>query len=182
MPTQLLINGVIIIAVVVLVAYRQMTWRAVDPGRMWRLPLILGVVGLVVLGGQTKLQSLTGIDIAVVLVELVISLGLGALMGAIATIRPLTDDGIRLYQQAHAGDRRPSLSPVTLETRTGWLGLVLWVVLIGVRIGVDVLAGMVGSTLAASTGMILIMVAANRISRVGVILYRASKVAAPVSA
>jgi hypothetical protein len=39
---------------------------------------------------------------------------------------------------------------------------------------------MAGSHLAASTGVILLMVAANRMARVAVIVYRASKVAEPV--
>ncbi|MHA7985437.1 hypothetical protein ACX9R5_06480 [Rathayibacter sp. CAU 1779] len=176
---QLVTNAVIIVAVLVFVGYRQLTWRAVDPGRMWRMPVILGIVGLATLGGTTKPQAITGVDIAVLLVELVVSLGLGAVMGKIATIRPLTADGIRLYRDAHANDRRPSASLVTLETRTGWLGMALWVLLILVRIGMDVLAGMAGSTLAASTGVILLMVAANRLARVAVILTRASRISAP---
>ena len=60
------------------------------------------------------------------------------------------------------------------------MGLVLWVVLIAVRVGMDALAGMAGSHLAASTGVILLMVAANRIARVGVILYRAGRISEPV--
>ncbi|WP_240977274.1 hypothetical protein [Planctomonas sp. JC2975] len=176
---QLVTNVVIIIAVLVFVGYRQLTWRAIDAGRMWRMPVILGIVGLATLGGTTKPQAITGVDIAVLLVELVISLGLGALMGMMATIRPLTADGVSLYRQAHANDRRPSTSVVTLETRTGWMGMALWVVLIAVRVGVDVLAGMAGSTLAASTGVILLMVAANRLARVAVILSRASRISAP---
>lgn len=176
---QLLSNALIIVAVVVFVGYRQLTWRAIDPGRMWRLPVILGIVGLATLSGTTKLQALTGVDVAVLLIELGVSVGLGALMGAIAIIRPLSDDGVRLYREAHANDKRPSASPVTLETRTGWLGMVLWLVLIAVRVGIDVLAGMAGSALAASTGVILLMVAVNRIARVAVIMYRAGRVTTP---
>ncbi|GAB3799949.1 hypothetical protein GCM10028798_13740 [Humibacter antri] len=175
---QLLTNALIIVALVVWVGYRQLTWRAVDAGRMWRLPAILAIAGLATLGSMTNLKSLTGTDIAVLCGELVISLGLGAAMGAIARFRPLTADGVRLYREAHANDRRPSMSLVTLETRTGWFGIALWIALIAVRIGIDALAGMAGSHLAASTGVILLMVAANRLARVGVILYRAGRVPA----
>ena len=179
MTIQLVTNAIVIVVVVVFVAYRQMTWRAVDPARMWRLPLILGVVGVATLGTGTKIAHLTGVDVGVLLIELVISLGLGACMGALAIIRPLTADGIRLYREAHANDRRQGSADVTFETRTGWLGLVLWIALIAVRVGVDFLATAAGSTLAASTGVILLMVAANRIARVGVIVYRAGRIAAP---
>ncbi|GAB3392961.1 hypothetical protein GCM10027568_21170 [Humibacter soli] len=179
MSIQLVTNAIVIIALVIWVGYRQMTWRAVDPGRMWRLPAVLAIVGIITIGSMTKVSAITGVDIGVLLVEVVVSLGIGALMGAIATIRPLTDDGVRLYQQAHANDRRPGSALVTLETRTGWLGMLLWVVFIVVRVGVDFLATAAGSALAASTGVILLMVAANRIARVGVILYRANRLAAP---
>ncbi|GAB3611798.1 hypothetical protein [Humibacter ginsengisoli] len=175
---QLITNAILIVALVAFVGYRQMTWRAVDPGRMWRMPAILGIVGVVTLGSMTKMNALTGTDIAVLFGELVISLALGAAMGAIARFRPMTADGIRLYREAHANDRRPSFAPVTLETRTGWLGIALWIALIAVRIGIDALASMAGSHLAASTGVILLMVAANRLARVGVILYRAARVPA----
>jgi hypothetical protein len=177
---QLVINAILIVALVVWVGYRQMTWRAVDPSRMWRMPIVLAIAGVATIGGTTSLKALTGIDVGVLLGELVVSLGLGVAMGAIATLRPLTSDGIRLYREAHADDRRPSTSLVTVETRTGWLGIVLWIVLIAVRVGMDALAGMAGSHLAASTGVILLMVAANRMARVAVIVYRASKVAEPV--
>jgi hypothetical protein len=176
---QLLTNGLIIIVILVWVGYRQLTWRAVDAARMWRMPIILGIVGLALLATTSKAHVLTGVDIAVLLVELIVGLGLGAAMGMLATFRPMTADGIRLYREAHAGSRRP-VGDVTLQTRTGWLGIVLWIVLIAVRVGVDVLAGMAGSTLAASTGVILLMVGANRLARVAVILYRANKVAVPV--
>jgi hypothetical protein len=177
---QLVTNAILIIALVVWVGYRQLTWRAVDAGRMWRLPAILAIAGVATLGSMTNLKSLTGVDIAELLGELVVSLALGAAMGAIAIIRPLTSDGIRRYQEAHANDRRPSTSVVTLETRTGWFGIALWIALIAIRIGVDALAGMAGSHLAASTGVILLMVAANRLARVAVILYKAGRVAQPV--
>lgn len=180
MSIQLVSNAIIIVALVVFVGYRQMTWRAVDPARMWRLPIILGIVGVATLGSMTKVSQITGVDLGVLLVELVISLGLGALMGAIAIIRPLTDDGIRLYREAHVGDRRQGSANVTFETRTGWLGMVLWLVLIGMRVGIDFFASAAGSTLAASTGVILLMVAANRIARVGIIVYRTGRIAAPV--
>lgn len=177
---QLVVNAILIVALVVWVGYRQLTWRAVDPARMWRVPAVLGIVGLATLGGMTNPGALTGVDIGVLLGELVVSLALGVAMGVIATIRPLTADGIRLYRESHANDRRPITSAVTMQTRTGWFGIALWVALIAIRIGVDALAGMAGSHLAASTGVMLLMVAANRAARVGVILYRAGRVARPI--
>ncbi len=179
-PTiQLVVNVVLIVALVVWIGIRQMTWRPVDAGRMWRLPVILAVVGAVTLGGVTGPRALTGVDVSVVVVELAISLGLGAMMGAIATIRPMTPEGVRLYRESRAADRRQNPASVVLETRTGWLGMVLWLVLIGVRVGMDILASIAGSHLAAATGVILLVVAANRLARIAVILYRAGRMVEP---
>jgi hypothetical protein len=50
--------------------------------------------------------------------------------------------------------------------------MILWFVLIAVRVGMDVLASNMGDKLATSTGIILILLAANRIARVGVLAYR----------
>lgn len=39
--------------ILVWVGYRQTTWRPVDAGRMWRMPLVLGLVGVAALIGTT---------------------------------------------------------------------------------------------------------------------------------
>jgi len=181
MSIQVVVNAVLIIALVGWIAYRQLTWRPIDPGRMWRLPIILAGVGLITISGTTKVHLLTTVDISVLVIEIVISLGLGALMGAVAVIRPMSEAAVDAYaaQQRDRDRGRRPLSVVTLETRTGWFGLSLWVVLIGVRVGIDALATMAGSELAASTGVILVMVAANRLARVAVIAYRSGRVATP---
>jgi hypothetical protein len=53
--------------------------------------------------------------------------------------------------------------------------LALWIVMILVRIGIDVVATDLGSVLATTTGVILVMIAANRVARVGVLFARLQK-------
>jgi hypothetical protein len=173
---QLLLNAVLIIALLIWVGYRQMTWRPVAIARMLRMPIILGLIGVVLLVTQTKLTRITPVDVVALLIELAVSLGIGALMGALAHFRPMTNEAIAAYnnQQAARG-RAPVGAPVTLESRTGWIGMALWIVLIGVRVTIDVLATQAGSVLASATALILIMVALNRISRVGVIALRTDR-------
>jgi uncharacterized membrane protein len=176
MSIQVLGDVVIGLALVVWICYRQMTWRPLAIGRMWRLPIILGIVGVVMLTTTTKTAALTGVDIAVLLIELVVSLGIGAIMGSLATIRPMSQQAIAQYNSAQADDRRgPSI--VTMETRTGWFGAALWIVMILVRVGIDFFATEAGSVIATSTGVILIMIAANRIARVGILANRHEKLA-----
>lgn len=151
MSPQLLFNALVIILLIGYIGYRQMQWRGFEPGRIWRGPIILAVVGLGYLAYSTT--AIGTLDIAVLVLELAISVGIGALMGAIATFRPLTpEDRVR--------DPRAQWA-----SRTGGVGIILWATMIAVRIGIDVLAGMAGSHLAASTGVILLVFAANRAGR-----------------
>ncbi|MFT4216181.1 MAG: hypothetical protein QM619_03225 [Micropruina sp.] len=148
--------------ILVWVGYRQTTWRVVEP-RMWRLPLILGLVGIVSLVGSG--EHLGGIDLAALAIEIVVSAATGAWMGVLARFRPLAP--------ADATTAR-------WETRTGWWGLALWLLVVAVRVGIDIVAVQWGAQLVTSTGVILLMLAANRLIRVGVILSRTERLDAGV--
>jgi len=152
---QTLINAVVILALIAWMGYRQLTWRAVAPSAMYRTPLVLGIIGVVMLSQQPSAGSISALDIAVLAVELVISLGIGAWMGSIAHLRALAEP----VSVGRGGVAR-------VESRTGALGIVLWVSVIVVRIGIDVLAGIAGSHLASATGVIFLVLAANRAARV----------------
>lgn len=169
MTIQMLGNALLIVAAIGWIGFRQMTWRPVSLGRMWRGPAIFGIIGLVLIAQTTKPAALTALDIGVLVVELAISLGIGAWMGAIAHFR-LLPEPIDIGK-----DRR---DVATYESRTGAWGLALWVLVIVVRVGIDVLAGMAGSHLAASTGVILLMLAANRAARTAVFAQRLGRHAA----
>ncbi|HEY0248425.1 MAG TPA: hypothetical protein VGC45_09205 [Gryllotalpicola sp.] len=170
---QYLFDAVLGVAVIAWICYRQMTWRPIDPGRMWRGPLIFAVVGVIIIVTGSTSLVLGPLDIALLAAELVISLGIGAIMGAIAHFRPLTPQAIAAYEAKRAESRRPGTSgPVEYESRTGWFGLALWFVMIAVRVGLDVFAAHIGAHAVASTGVILLVLAANRVARTAVFAYR----------
>ncbi|MBE7163061.1 MAG: hypothetical protein INR72_17625 [Williamsia herbipolensis] len=148
MSVQLIANVVIGLALVGFLAYRQMTWQSVDPSRIWRLPVILGIVGVVMLANTHATPTST--DVVFLGVEVLLSVAIGLTMGRITTFRT-----------APEADRRGR----TLQTRTGWLGGVLWLVLIAVRVGLDVAGTHLGAHLLTSTGTILLTVAVNRAAR-----------------
>lgn len=100
-------------------------------------------------------------------IELLLAAGAGAAMGRIAHFRPATDEARRRA----AASRRGS-TDITTETRTGWLGLALWIGLIAVRIVLDVGSHRLGYELASATGMIFIVVGVNRAVRALVISAR----------
>jgi hypothetical protein len=67
----------------------------------------------------------------------------------------------------------PDPSVTVTESRTGGLGAALWVILIAARIGIELLtAHYFPSALLASTGTILLVVAANRAARALVVAIR----------
>jgi hypothetical protein len=156
-------NALLILLLIGWVGYRQLTWRPVVVARMWRGPAIFAVVGAAMLVQQAKPTPLSALDLAVVVGEVLLSLGVGAWMGAIARFRPLA-------QPLATG--RDGRDVAEYESRTGVLGLVLWVAVIAVRIGVDAVAAQAGSHLAAATGIILLVFAANRAARTAVFVAR----------
>lgn len=158
MTMQTLANIAIGLALVGYILYRQMTWRVVSRSRLWRMPVVLGAIGIVMIGQSKGAHLLTFIDAAAFVVELAISLGVGALMGRLATIRSSGSESVT-------------------ESRTGWLGLGLWVVLILIRVGIDIAATQLGAVLVTTTGVILIMVAANRAMRALVLVQRVDRTA-----
>jgi len=178
MTTQTLLDIVIGIALLCWIGYRQLTWTAVAPERMWRMPAILAIIGVVTLFQSGAGDRISAGDLGVLAIETVIALGLGAVMGLMAHFRPISDRTLAAF---HAKDRGRSLTVPTLETRTGWWGMALWLVLIGVRIGGEVYAHATHSTFLMSTGVILLTVALNRACRILVITQRATRVV-PVAA
>lgn len=157
-----------IVLIVVLIGwfgYRQSTWRPVDVGRMVRIPLILGAIGILALGGQAggPASSLGPTDVVVVLLEVAVSLGVGAWMGAIAHLRPASG-GVR---------------SAAWESRTGAAGLVLWGLVVALRIGVDAFGAQLGLAITASTGVILLTLAANRLGRVLLLARRVDQISRP---
>jgi hypothetical protein len=192
---QSIANILIGFILVAWIVWRQLQWQIVSISRMWRLPLIIGIVGVVMLSQQKDIHRLSAVDVAVLIVELVISLGIGAVMGKIAVFRPRNihpgDPGDPL--NGRGSGRRDRLTggsadrdrvervlnadgtETVLESRTGWLGLALWIVMILVRVGIDAIASDMGSALAAATGVILVMVAANRLARTFVFAARVQK-------
>ncbi len=164
-------DAILVLVAIGWIGYRQMTWRVVDPSRMWRMPVVLAVVGAGILVTGDKASILTPIDVTALAVELVVGLGIGAVMGAIAHFRPLSSAAIEAYE-AHRRDGRGVGAAVAYESRTGWVGLALWFVMIAVRVGLDVAAAHLGAAEVVSTGVILLIIAANRAARVAVFAYR----------
>ncbi|MEN0101768.1 MAG: hypothetical protein AAGC90_02485 [Curtobacterium sp.] len=152
MSVQLIANIVIGLALVGFLAYRQATWQYLDPARIWRGPLVMAVIGVVVLA-QTK-ATITTTDIVFLGIEALISVGVGLAMGTMTRFRTVST---------------PDDKGRTIQSRTGWYGAGLWFVLIAVRVGLDVVGGTMGAHLLTSTGAILLMLAINRAARALVI-------------
>lgn len=152
MSVQLLANVLLGVALVGFLGYRQATWQYLDPARIWRTPMIMAIVGVVVLA-QTS-ATVTTTDVVFLGIEALVTIGVGLTMGTITRFRTVAT---------------PDRKGRTVQSRTGWLGASLWIVLIVVRIGLDVLGGHLGAHLLTSTGTILLVLALNRAARALVI-------------
>jgi hypothetical protein len=162
----------IALAVVCFVIYRQFTWQLVSPRSLWRMPIIIGIVGVVMLSQIKSLSAVSPVDLLILVGELVLSLGLGAIMGSLAKFRARAQRASDVRQRSSVPvDFDPSVT--VTESRTGALGAALWVILIAVRIGIELLtAHYFPSALLASTGTILLVIAGNRAARALVITLR----------
>jgi hypothetical protein len=137
------------LAVVVYLCSRQLTWRPVDLSRMWRMPLILGAIGLVSIfqgsTGHAGSVKLNAADVVILAISAVLALASGVAMGRIAQFRRAVNSAT--------------------ESRTGWLGAALWIGLIALRVLLDVAGRHLGAEFATSSGMIFLVIALNRAAR-----------------
>ncbi|PZF69126.1 hypothetical protein DEJ33_01850 [Curtobacterium sp. MCPF17_047] len=148
MSVQLLTNTVIGLALVGYLAWKQATWRYLDPARIWRGPVVMAGIGIVVLAQSAA--TIDSQDVVFLGIEALLSVGIGLAMGSRTRFRTVgTPDG----------------KGRTLQSRTGWVGAGLWIALIVVRIGLDVVGARLGAHLLTSTGVILLMLAVNRAAR-----------------
>jgi hypothetical protein len=141
MQIESILTPLIALAVIAVMMYRQLRWRAFDPARALRLPIVLGAIGIINLAGL-KGVTVTALDGTLFAVELLLSVGIGAAMGRLSVFRAGPDGA--------------------LQTRTGWIGAALWAVLIAVRIGFDAVGASLGAHLLTQTGVILVLLAASR--------------------
>lgn len=167
-----IVSVLLVLAAVIWAAVRQTRWTALNPARAWRAPVILGAIGVFQLANSGALTSLAPADVTLLAIELALGVGVGAVIGLLAHIRPVTDEALRAHAASrHSGDPAP-----VLEARNGVFGLVLWLALIAVRIGLGFWAASWGAHLAESAGVILIVLAVNRLVRYGVIVARTTRV------
>lgn len=159
MTVQSIAEILLAVAALALIVARQVRWRAFDPARAMRVPVVLAAIGLLNLvnghGG-----ALTSTDVALLGAELVLSVGVGAAMGRMTAFRR-SAEGV-------------------LQSRTGWAGASLWLVLIAVRIGMDVAGAALGSHVVTTTGVILLLIAASRATSALVARARAPRPASQV--
>jgi hypothetical protein len=172
MNISTVIDIIVALAVLCWIIYRQFTWQLVSPSRLWRMPAVIAIIGVIMLAQTKSLTVVKPIDLLILVGELVLALGLGAVMGTLAKFRTRGQRASDIRQRSGVPvDFDPSVT--VTESRTGGLGAALWVILIAVRIGIELLtAHYFPSALLASTGTILLVIAANRAARALVVTLR----------
>jgi len=124
------VDYALIALLLVWIIVRQVRGRYVSPGRSAVLPLVLVVLGV----GSAVGAPWTGLAVAVVAAELVVTAALGVLRGALTHL---------------------TLREGYLYRRGGALGLALWVVSIGVRVLIEIGASAIGVGAAAQATITL---------------------------
>jgi hypothetical protein len=153
---------VLVLGIVVFIGVRQLRWSPIVESRLWRQPVILALVGVFVIYRSLGTATPDVADVALLVVEAVISIGIGCAMGGITRFRPLA---------------QPT-ETARLESSSGRIGLVLWIVYILIRIGFGVWTAYSGSEVLDATGVILVMIGLNRLGRASVLATRLNRFAA----
>ena len=136
---------VIILGLIAALAVRQAHWQYTDKRRLWGVPIILAVFGVIYL--PLTVHGLVPADALLAGVELLASILVGLGIGALITVRVAAEP-----------DRRGR----RVQIRAGWKGGALWIVLIGFRFALLPVANALNAELVTSTGVILILVAVAR--------------------
>ncbi|MFI1912638.1 hypothetical protein [Nocardia sp. NPDC020380] len=146
---------VLVVLVIGWVVYRQTQWQALDHARLWRLPIILGIIGALSLKSAVGTTTVQPISVVLLVVSAVLAVGVGLLMGTMSQVRQFEG---------------------RVEARTGVAGSMLWLVMLAVRIGVDVAGHVLNAgALVTSAGAIMIFIALNRAGRTLILARRSEE-------
>ncbi|MCG7310150.1 hypothetical protein [Brachybacterium sp. ACRRE] len=150
-PWNALLEGLIVLAALGLILYRQLQWREV--ARMQRLGGILSVVGAVLVLQQLRQSLIDPVTLGYLVLTAVFAVGAGLVMGLVSTVRTGADG--------------------SLEMRGGWWGLALWIAYIAVRVGMSfAVVALSGAQSSRTTGMILLSVGLARLVSAAVATHR----------
>lgn len=152
------LTDVLVAAGIVWLVARQFHWRPV--GSMLRIALgVLGVGAAVTVPGAVRMH-LAAPDVLVLAAELLLVGATGTAMGTLYRFRTVRGD---------------------LQCRLERLGLLLWAVFLGVRVGSFALAHLLGAHGLENTGVLLVSFGTNRLASALVVGRRSARVAAPTT-
>ncbi|TPW76966.1 hypothetical protein [Schumannella sp. 10F1B-5-1] len=160
---------------VVYTIVQELRWRPVETAIEWRVPGVIGLIGVVSLT-NTGLLPPTGVDLGLLAIAVVAALGSGAAAGTLTRLRPLSDaTRAKLEARRARGGRWARAGIPELEGRTGWIGAALWVVTLAARYGTELLGEHLDAAIAETTGLALVVVALYEIGRTGGVAWRARR-------
>jgi hypothetical protein len=155
MSTQSVLTILLGLGMLVFISVRQMRWQ--QPGRQMKMPLVLGAIGVLEAAStwnSALLGKLSTIDVALVGVELCVAVLGGWLMGRLSEVATVNG---------------------STQTRLRPAGLGVWLGFIALRVGMAVLGGVLGASLASNTAVILFVVAVVKGVQVLVVRERISR-------
>ncbi len=149
-----IVNVLLVIVILALILFRQLSWRRLS--RMVRVAVVIIVLGTMLLPlqlGDAEISWSAAI-VAIVLIVIVSLVG-GWVMGRFAEVATGPGGQVRM--------------------RGGWLGVVLWIGFIALRIGMDLgLAAVVSFEMASASGLLLISIGLARLTSTRIAARRAA--------
>ncbi|WP_344779235.1 hypothetical protein [Microbacterium marinilacus] len=160
----------LIVALIIFLLAQQLFWSRLDIRRPWALPVILGGVGILLV--SLRPFPMTVVDLVISGVLFVAAFLTGIAMAAITQFRPIASPGKSSSTEVGA-DR--------LEERTGWGGIAMLALLVVARVVLSLVLKNDGAGYMATSGILLLLFAANRVAYVIAIRPRVRRAVARLS-
>jgi hypothetical protein len=146
--TTTLITIAVTVAIVALILYRNLTWQSVNLAKLTRLPIVMGLIGIVTVSATIRSLGsrwhLTLADALVLGIELAVAVLVGWAMGRLSEFRTVD------------GKVRSRLQPA---------GAAVFLAFIALRVAVAFGSASIGGTPALMSSSVLLVIAAIKLTQ-----------------
>ncbi|MDN5616996.1 hypothetical protein AB0Y14_10145 [Rothia sp. HC945] len=152
----------LLVALIAWICLRQFLWSPVRPQRSMKIGMILGIIAVANLV-HSPIPAKGG-DLGILAIELVAGAACGLWQAKLAEVRPISDKTIARLEARARRKEEPLTDLPEQESRAGVQGLIIWLVLLGLRLGLGIFGSVHGYDLMSSMWPTYLVIAANRIA------------------
>lgn len=161
MNTSTLTGFALLVVLIAWICLRQFLWSPVRPQRNMKIGMVLGIIAVANLWHSPI--PVKGGDVGILAIELVAGAACGLWQAKLAEVRPISDKTVARLEARARRKEEPIADLPEQESRAGVQGLVIWLLLLGLRVGLGIFSSAHGYDLMSSMWPTYLVIAANRI-------------------